>query len=642
MATLSDLGIEVKADDAYVTTCPECSNHRKPEHRKTKCLQVTRKGDYYIFNCHNCGHSGSTINGKKYEEVWKAARMPKEKPSVYSKPVNQFLASKQLTPETALKCGCYELSSDAGKTLAFPYYYKNSLVNVMFRKIGGEDKKVWQVPKEKGTVTCFWGLEAVNLISKNEIIITEGQTDRMTWVQAGFENVLSVPMGAPAPGSQDHEKKLEFVTDPYIVKMFEGVSKFYLATDNDPAGLFLRDLLADKLGKDRCYILNYPSGYKDSNEVFAGDAKKDLDPKGVQGIQDLYKSARPYPVRGVMRVSDVRHKIMHYRKHGLEKGMSCGHEAVDNLFTIKNNLLMIITGISGMGKSSWNRWYLMELCKHNPHLKFVLYTPESRPVEREYMKMAEILAGGAFQEGRTNSMTDAQLNAALDWVQRHFIIINPDEKNYYNFAIENNKSPKALNSILSYVLYLKRTEGVFGFLIDAWNKIDHQRGTEKFVSETDFISKELDRILSWIEVNELFCQIIAHPTKMERKPGGNYKKPGLYDIKGSSAWYEKADIGVVVHRDKWEKTTKKDKNDEFIWKVDNTASSLLIVEKMKFDELGEEGEVEMWMDRKHGDRFVFQNPNADSYEKKQAEKKKKIGDKEPPPSVDDILNTAPF
>ncbi|HMG15093.1 MAG TPA: hypothetical protein VK590_06585, partial [Saprospiraceae bacterium] len=239
-------------------------------------------------------------------------------------------------------------------------------------------------------------------------------------------------------------------------------------------------------------------------------------------------------------------------------------------------------------------------------------------------------------------MSDAQMMKALEWVHQHFIIINPDEKNYFNFNMEENKSPKALNSILSYVLYLKKTEGIFGFLIDAWNKLDHQRSDTR-MSETDFISKELDRLLNFIEIQDLFCQIIAHPTKMERKQGGNYRRPGLYDIKGSSAWYEKADIGVIVHRDKWEKTNRKDKNDETIWVTNNQSSSALICEKMKFDELGEEGETEMWMDRKRGDRFIFKDPDYETKQEKKAKEKAKQTTLEiETPTVEDIIDDLPF
>jgi hypothetical protein len=43
--------------------------------------------------------------------------------------------------------------------------------------------------------------------------------------------------------------------------------------------------------------------------------------------------------------------------------------------------------------------------------------------------------------------------------------------------------------------------------------------------------------------------VVAHPTKSAKDGDGNYKMPTLYDISGSANWYNKADLGVIVHRE---------------------------------------------------------------------------------------------
>lgn len=643
--TLEELGIEVKAAATYVTTCPQCSSGRKGEHRKLPCLSVKRMADYSIWNCHHCAWSGSTIDHERYQQVRDASKMPKVKPALYSKEVSSFLASKQISPETALKCGCYEYSNEAGKTFCMPYYYLGgNLVNVMFRKMGEGEKKVWQIPKEKGTKACFWGLEMLNLTANNEITITEGQTDRMTWVQHGYENILSVPMGAPSPGQTELEKKLEYLTDPNIVRLFEGVEKFYLCTDNDAAGIFLRDLIADKIGKDRCYILPYPAGYKDSNEVHAGNAKKGLDPLGKEGIDDMRRKAYPYPLKGILPVYSVRDELMLIRNHGFKKGLISGIPEMDKYISIQKKRLIVHTGTPGSGKSAVERFYLSECCKVNKDLSFGLYTPESRPPAREYAKIAEIIAGGTFEKDRHNSLSDAQIEYALQVTQRHFTIVNPEFNNFETFSkkIDPTKPfrPRNLDSILNYMLYLKKTKGIFGFVIDAWNKLDHQRTNNRQNAE-EFISQELDRLLEFLDVQDLFCWIIAHPTKMERVTGGNYKIPSLYDIKGSSAWNEKADIGIISHRNMYKKTKRKDENDQDIWELDKNAPTYFVCEKMKFQELGEVGQTKMWMDRKHGDRFVFGDPEAETYEDKKNKAKAKENKTEVP-TVDSMSDDLPF
>jgi twinkle protein len=42
---------------------------------------------------------------------------------------------------------------------------------------------------------------------------------------------------------------------------------------------------------------------------------------------------------------------------------------------------------------------------------------------------------------------------------------------------------------------------------------------------------------------------VAHPKQLQRKQDGTFPVPTLYDISGSANWVNKADVGIVVHRD---------------------------------------------------------------------------------------------
>lgn len=44
--------------------------------------------------------------------------------------------------------------------------------------------------------------------------------------------------------------------------------------------------------------------------------------------------------------------------------------------------------------------------------------------------------------------------------------------------------------------------------------------------------------------------VAAHPVKQRKLDSGDYGIPSLYDISDSSHWYNRADIGLIVHRDK--------------------------------------------------------------------------------------------
>lgn len=74
--------------------------------------------------------------------------------------------------------------------------------------------------------------------------------------------------------------------------------------------------------------------------------------------------------------------------------------------------------------------------------------------------------------------------------------------------------------------------------------------------------------------------VIAHPTKSVKDGDGNYKMPTLYDIAGSANWYNKADLGVIVHKD-----TLEYRDDPY---------TLIKVQKSRYHEvIGTPGEVFM-------------------------------------------------
>jgi hypothetical protein len=147
------------------------------------------------------------------------------------------------------------------------------------------------------------------------------------------------------------------------------------------------------------------------------------------------------------------------------------------------------------------------------------------------------------------------------------------------------------------LIYLKKTEDIFGYVIDAWNKIEHEQ--PKNITETSFISQQLDYLISFNEAYNVHGIVIVHPRKIEFQ-GINYKMPNLYDIKGSSAWKEKADIGIILHRHKMKKASgdipKNATEDEKV-EVDENAPTILKTEKIRFEEIGKERIVKLAMDK---------------------------------------------
>jgi twinkle protein len=72
---------------------------------------------------------------------------------------------------------------------------------------------------------------------------------------------------------------------------------------------------------------------------------------------------------------------------------------------------------------------------------------------------------------------------------------------------------------------------------------------------------------------------VAHPAKLQRENGGR-PVPTLYDISGSANWVNKADLGIVIHRDPDKDPTRTD----------------VLVRKVRFKSVGKIGGVSLRWD----------------------------------------------
>jgi len=107
-------------------------------------------------------------------------------------------------------------------------------------------------------------------------------------------------------------------------------------------------------------------------------------------------------------------------------------------------------------------------------------------------------------------------------------------------------------------------------VIDPWNEMDHLRNRDE--SLTEYTGRAIKSFRRFARKFNVHLIIVAHPSKQQKDVDGGYKIPTLYDISDSSHWYNKADVGIVVHR----------QNDQ----------SIIRVAKSRYhDEIGTPGEV---------------------------------------------------
>lgn len=513
--------------------CPQCSHTRK---KKTdKCLSVNL--DKAVWHCNHCGWSGA-LKAERMQNIEYVKPVWKNKTNLSEKVVKWFesrgIGQKTLT-DFKISEGL-EFMPQAGKelnTIQFNYFRNDELVNVKYRS-GNKDFKL-----HKGSELIFYNLDAVISGGLDSVIICEGEIDAMSFHEAGFKNVVSVPNGANL-----NSNNLAYIDN--CIELFDKIETILIATDNDIAGRKLRAELAERFGLERCKYVEFDV-FKDANEL--------LTHKGWLGISECVKAAKNFPIEGVFTISDFDLEIEDMYVNGLETGCDTGMHDFDRLLKFVKGYMTIITGIPGHGKSDFLDQLAIKL--HLRHgWKFAFYSPENKPTKLHFSKLVRKVIGKKWFG--VNRITVDELASVKRKLDNEFWFIKP-EKDF------------TLDSILKSVKQLKKTNGIDAFVIDAWNKLDHKYTQ----SETKYIGECLDKISVFCEETNVHCFLVAHPTKVPRaKDGVGYEIPNLYMISGSSNFYNKTDNGITVFRNFQEERTE------------------VYVQKVKFSHWGETGMAE--------------------------------------------------
>jgi DnaB-like helicase N terminal domain/DnaB-like helicase C terminal domain len=225
-------------------------------------------------------------------------------------------------------------------------------------------------------------------------------------------------------------------------------------------------------------------------------------------------------------------KMVHYNEGGiLVTGENCGWENLYKNYRPARGTLNIITGIPTHGKSE-----LMDAIAVNLALyaqwRWCIFSPENYPTEIHLRKIIEKYIGKNIQD-----MSGDEIKNAMLWINQYFRFVQLSESAHHL---------DALIRLIDKPVKEKQFDAV---IIDPWNELDVKPGDEE--RETNYIGRSLSKIRRYSRRHNIAAYIVAHPAKMYRnKNTGEYDVPTLYDINGSAHWYNKADNGLVIYREK--------------------------------------------------------------------------------------------
>lgn len=491
---------------------------------------------------------------------------------------------------------CADLGLSSGKDrdgrewLTIPFEENGERVNRKFRRL---DEKQWR--QDTGGAQIFWRFDCIadEGLADQPLIITEGEFDAITAIQAGFWRVVSVPSGAPGEASENAKESAKYAFVEHAAKALFPVKQVIVAADSDGPGAALLADLTSLLNPARCKFISYPRGCKDLNDI--------LKQQGVEGVRKAINGARWMNVPGVYKLSELPPlpPLKVYRPNIFGP--------IDKLIPICLGHVSVWTGLAGDGKSTLVNavmWSIAE--RENWRIAHAAF--ESTP-QREYME--DLIA---FRSGR-GAPSFAEIEDGRAWAEEHIVFLVSE-----GFSGEG-ESTEWIDASLDWFMQAAMAAivryGCKVVILDPWSQIDHEwSGSER---EDQYIRRALKRFKSLARVFNVHVAIVAHPAKPKKDHDGRYEVPDGYSISGAAHWKNAPELGVTAYRDPpWIDDPDPNNKGQQI-EDENSTRTLIRVWKVKFHrQMNKPGEAyasvdprtgrysspEHWEDRTYGKRYA--------------------------------------
>lgn len=520
-----------KKGNDYVGLCPF-------HNEKTPSFSVSPIKN--IYKCFGCGESGDGITflikheNKSYVEAlkWVAEKnnihveetgikknilKPSLRGGVLSQVTVEYFKKRCISHNTLLESKITESKEWMPKaqaevqTICFNYYRNCELINIKFRAKGKDFKM------SKDAELIFYNLDSIN--GKKEAYITEGELDCLSLIEIGIKNVVSVPNGASATQSA----KLEYLDNCF--EYFLDKEKVFLIVDNDMAGKKLEEELARRIGYEKCYVIKYPEGCKDANEVLVKYGKEEL--------KSVLSYAAKYPLYGEIRMDDMYETVVDFYENGYPEGYASKiSKEFDEHLTFYPGQLTIVTGIPGSGKSEFVDWIMANLSK-NHGWNWGICSFECPP-EYHVTKLAEKIINKSFgfRKESEHRINPQEFETAIGLIDKHF--------HFMNLSLID----VTIDGLVSKAEEFVKRYGINGFLFDPWNCIEAKE------EGTNYILQCLNKLINFLEKYKVHGFLVAHPYKLKKDmQTKKYEIPNLYSISGSAHFFNRTHNGMSVYRD---------------------------------------------------------------------------------------------
>lgn len=497
----------------------------------------------------------------------------------------EWLESRMIDAETASRFGIYTARRDrdgaiipdaAGTILVFPYVEGGEEVNAKYRaRESNGGKRFWQ---RSGARKTFFNADLLDdpalEAGQAALVITEGELDTLATIQAGYPFAVSVPDGAPpardAQGNlirvpegiddidPEHDEKYRFVFNNW--DRLKRVKRFVLAADGDEPGQRLAQELARRLGRSRCAVLTYPPEpvVPDADGVLrpVKDLNEVLQHYGADAVLACIHRAKPFPLRGLYKLTD-------FPERPPLLALSTGFPPLDPYLRLYRGAFVVVSGLPGGGKTAlWTQIAMNMARNHGWRIAVASFEMPIRPV------LEDMLIGFLLDKPRSH-WTRPECDSARRFIDEHFVFIA--------LSPEDDDTDSDVQWVIERAEEAVIRDGVSMLLLDPWNEVEHKRRHGENVA--DYTNRAIRALKRFAGVYDVCTVVIAHPTKAAGVAVRGGDSLSLYDISDGATWANKAELGVMIHRD-----------------PQMIGAANVGIRKVKFHETGKIGDVPLMFD----------------------------------------------
>ena len=404
-----------------------------------------------------------------------------------------------------------DITGDSQGNTVFKYYDRSDiLVMVKYRLSRTANKgenKTW-CQKGSDTTNILFNINRVDF--SKPILVVEGEGDCMSAIEAGFYNVVSIPLGC-SNGQWLDVCWDELMSCPEIIICF----------DNDEPGIKARKNIISRLGGAKCKYIEYPSYYeiKDrSGAVIKRMKVKDMNDllqcSSASYILSMIANAKEVPIDTVVDLFSVEETDIHDAE-GVKTGIKC---IDDELVVFPFASLTLLSGRSGAGKTSLIDQIILNSID-NGYKTFLFSLEMSSGTSANWMNL--------IASGRRNLVVRQAQNG------KKFYAASPEAKRkiadrYKNMIYsykddESNSVDKVFEAMEACV----RRKNCRVCVIDNLMMLDLQSSeAEKNTAQTTLIN----RLIRFAKEYNVAIFLVCHL----RKSQGGFDAAGLDEIAGSS------------------------------------------------------------------------------------------------------------